>query len=408
MTCSKDRTMFQRGRVLVTVLFLAALAGCGSPQTTGPGASGTYSFWPPMPDEPRLQFLTSYRYSSDVEPAQSGLNRLVFGTEQQILPIEKPYGVAMWQGRIYVCDIINPGIVILDLKSRQTRVMTSTGVNAMDQPSDIAIAPDGMKYVADRIKERIFVFNEQDQFVRAFGWEGFTPVGVAVHDDQLYAAEFEERHVVVLDRHQGTRLGIIGEGGGEEGQFIRPLGIATDTDGNVYVTDVLRGRLQKFGPDGRFIQAMGQIADSPGNFVRPKHVAVDRQGTIYVVDAAFQNVQMFSNEGEVLMFFGSAGSHDGSMSLPAGIAVHEADVELFADYIHPAFDAERLVVVTNQFGLNKVAVYALGGLRDGYTVEDIEADAGSVESGLADEPVDDQVLQPAGEVMQEGIEQSEP
>ncbi len=338
---------------------------------------GLYSFWPPPPDEPRIQFLTSYRYSADVEPTRGALDAIVFGSEQRVLPIGKPYGVDIWDGRIYVCDITNPGVVILDLANQQTRIMNASGVDFMRQPTDLAIAPDGTKYVADRRRGRIFVFNADDRHVSSFGEAGLVPVSVAVHDQELYVADFQTQTILVFDRFTGQRIRSIGAPGGEEGSFIRPLGLDVDAEGNIYVTDAIRGRLQKFSPTGELIFARGEIADSVGNFVRPKHVAVDRDGIVYVVDAAFQNVQMFDAENNVLMFFGSPGSHPGAMSLPAGIAVYD-DVQPWQSLVHPAFEAKRIIIVSNQFGLNKVAVYALGQLKEGRTIADIAPVAASV------------------------------
>ena len=128
----------------------------------------------------------------------------------------------------------------------------------------------------------------------------------------------------MLDRFRGTELRSIGSPGGEQGQFIRPLGVEVDADGALYVSDVIRGRIQKFDTDGELELALGEIGDAPGQFVRPKHLAVDDEGILYVVDAAFQNVQMFNDRGELLMFFGGVGEYPGGMSLPAGITTSGA------------------------------------------------------------------------------------
>jgi hypothetical protein len=376
MNAEPCRSLSKRARgpicAVLAVVAAAAVAGCAGTQRTGaarPG--GEYAFWPPPPNEPRVQYLTSYSFSSDVEPPQSGFDKLVFGTDRAVLPIGKPYGVAFWQGRIYVCDIVNPAVVILDLVERQTRLMLSRRGEPMRQPTDIAIAPDGMKYVVDRRVGRIFVFDAEDRHVYTFGQPGLVPVGVAVHGEELFVPDLESQSVLVLDRSRGNHLRTIGESGGGPGQFISPLGVEVDGHGDVYVTDAIRGRLQKFDPDGGLVYALGEISDAPGNFVRPKHVAVDPDGIIFVVDAAFQNVQMFNADGQLLMFFGSPGFHLGSMSLPAGVTVHEGDLGLFEEYVHPAFEPRRLLLVTNQFGLHKVAVYALGRLKEGATVDDI-------------------------------------
>ena len=47
---------------------------------------------------------------------------------------------------------------------------------------------------------------------------------------------------------------------------------------------------------------------TPGNFVRPKGVAYDSDGNIWVADAAFNNFQIFDPSGHVRMFVGAPGT----------------------------------------------------------------------------------------------------
>jgi len=357
--------------LLGTTLGAGLLGGCAAPTDTGPAKDRGYSFWPQFPAEPRVQFLVSYRYSSDITPAQSRFDDLIYGKDSGVLPINKPYGVEFWNGRIYVCDIKNPGVVVLDLAKKQTRVMRTNGLGGMQQPTDIAIAEDGTKYVADAVRGVVFVFDANERHTRSFGRDGFKPVGVAVDGDRLYVSDFTSNRVLIMDRADGTVIGEIGEPGGEDGQFVRPLGVGTTPSGDVVVGDVIRCRLQVFGPSGELLNAVGQIGDTAGSFVRPKHLDVDEDGLIYVVDASFNNVQVFNEKGQVLMFFGSSGTHPGAMDLPAGLAISETGLEYFKPYIHPAFQAERLIFVTNQFGANKVSVYAMGQLAEGFTTDDI-------------------------------------
>jgi sugar lactone lactonase YvrE len=367
------RWLIVRAVGAAALVALGALGGCAtSPDSrAGPPADFEASFWPPLPSEPRIQFLRSFRLSSDVEQERSAIDKIVFGDDVKPIPIAKPYGVAMWKGRLYVCDITNPNVVILDLEARQTRLMLTRGVEPMAQPTDIAIADDGMKYVIDRRIGRIFVFSADDRHIATFGEPGLIPTGVAVHGDEIFVPDFQTQTVLVLDRFRGTQRRAIGSPGGGEGQFVRPLGVDVDDDGAVSVGDAIRGRVQRFDARGNLVLSVGEIGDGAGSFVRPKHVVVDHDGILYVVDAAFQNVQMFNDDGDVLMFFGGPGAFAGAMSLPAGIAVSDDGLHLFDDMVHPAFDATRLVIVTNQFGPNKVSVYALGRLREGYTVEDL-------------------------------------
>ncbi|MFG0251927.1 MAG: hypothetical protein ACF8NJ_03535, partial [Phycisphaerales bacterium JB038] len=102
---------------------LATLAGCapGGDAANASRRPETYSFWPLFPAEPRIQFLTSYRFSDDVEPVRSGLEEIIYGEERRVLPINKPYGLDMRDGRIYVCDTRNRGVLVLDLRAQETR-----------------------------------------------------------------------------------------------------------------------------------------------------------------------------------------------------------------------------------------------------------------------------------------------
>ncbi|MHC4210176.1 MAG: SMP-30/gluconolactonase/LRE family protein [Planctomycetota bacterium] len=389
-----------RGTPVTLLATVIVLAGCAGTARTGlDDAPRTYSFWPQFPAEPHVQFLTAYRFSSDIEPAKGGLEQLVFGDDAQVLRIRKPYGVEMRDGKIYVCDTRNGSVTVLDLRKRQTRVLRTRGLGGLIQPTDAAIADDGMIYISDLQRGVIFVFDPQERHVTTLGHEGLKPAGIAVRGDELYVADFGTLSVLVLDRQTGVQLRAIGEMGGEDGQFVRPLGVDVDAEGNVWVVDVIKCRLQKFDPMGELLQATGRISDTAGSFVRPKHIAVDSEGIVYVVDAAFDNVQMFNEEGRVLMFFGSGGGHPGSMDLPAGVCVNEGDLDLFEQYVHPAFEPRRLIVVTNQFGRHKVAVYAMGELREGATVQDISATVSPIRSGVRAEgetnPLTEDMTRPA-------------
>jgi DNA-binding beta-propeller fold protein YncE len=374
----------------LTLSFFAAawvviLTGCAATPSKTASGGGKYAFWPEPPDPPRIQYLTSLNSSSDLTKSKGGLDAMLYGKEtQETLSLSKPYGVGIWDGRIYVCDIRGGGgVIVLDMKKNQTRVMGATGSNAIQKAVDIAVTPDGTKYVVDQGRSAILVFDSNERFVRAFNLREGGPVGVAAHGGQLYVSDLKAQHVKVLDRATGQVLRTIGEPGGEDGQFIGPLGLAVDDEGNLYVSDVIRCRVQKFGPDGSFILGWGQTSNLPGNFVRPKHMKTASDGITYVVDAAFNNVQLFDEEGKVMMHFGDAGQHPGAMDLPAGIAISEADVEVFGKYVHPAFEAERIIVVSNQFGPNRVAVYAMGRLKDGKTVDDLAGSRARVTAGAA-------------------------
>lgn len=358
-------------RAVLTLLCMAMVIACGAPRRVEI-VNDEHGFWPSYPNEPRIQFLTSYEFMTGVDPKHSGLEQFIVGeAEDDRVSITKPYGVAVSRDKIYVCDMGKPGVAVLDLQEQGASWLGTSGYLKLRRPTGIAIASDGTVYVADIGHNLIFVFTASGELVRTFGQQPFTPGAIAVHGPNLYVCDFADQRVEIIDRETGESKTVIGERGHDYGQFIRPLGIDVDSLGHVYVTDVLACRVQKFSGDGKLMLAFGEMGDGPGDLVRPKHLAVDAQGRIYVVDASFQNVQIFNEYGEVLTYFGGPGNHAGAMLLPAGICITDQNLERFSQYAHPAFRIERLLIVTNQFGPHKVAVYAFGGLRPDRTVEDL-------------------------------------
>ncbi len=386
------RTVFLAGVVVSTALAVTVLTGgcAGSDgasersRAANSAPSGSYAFWPLFPDEPRIQFVRGYSSSSDVVPVKNdALEAIVFGKEvQKAADINKPYGVAMRDGKIYVCDMRGAALVVFDLAKKQTRLVGVTGANRLNHPVAVTVADDGTIYVADNERGALIVFDANERYQQAIGFQGFQPTSVAVHADRIYATDFKSQIVQIFSRTSGEKIGSIGTVGDDDGQFRLPLGIATDKAGNVYVMDMMRCRLQKFSPEGTYLGGAGQQGDIAGTFARPKHISVDADGVIYVVDAAFQNVQMFDDQFRVLMSFGAAGTFPGAMNLPAGIGVCEGGAEIFGEAIHPGFQAERLIVVANQFGLPKVSVYAMGKPRTGYSAADLAKSAVAVSSGV--------------------------
>jgi len=63
----------------------------------------------------------------------------------------------------------------------------------------------------------------------------------------------------------------------------------------------------------------------PGQFVRPKGIAIDSEGHIYVADAEFNNFQIFSPEGQPLLAVGSLGNQPGQFLLIAGLFIDAED-----------------------------------------------------------------------------------
>jgi DNA-binding beta-propeller fold protein YncE len=346
-------TRTAKGAVPIVLLLLAAACATPAPRTGAP------VFFPPAPGLPRIQYLTSFRGLKDVEE-QSSFNRFVVG-EQQDLRLDKPYGIGIHDGKMYVCDT-NATVMVLDLVSKHYGGLKgAVGPGKLIEPINISIETDGTKYVADPARGQVVVFDRNDDYVRAYGSPGnWRPVDAVAFADRLYVADPANGLVKVFDRTSGEEVRTIGNKGDAAERLDRPTNLAFDADGYLYVTDAGRFQVLKFDRDGHFKSTYGQPGDNLGHFARPKGIAVDRDGRLYAVDASFNNAQIFSKEGRLLMFFGEGGDVPGGFLLPAKITIDYDNVKYFAKYLAPQFQAEYLLLVTSQFGQHPVSVLAFG------------------------------------------------
>jgi len=356
-----------RPSILVWWFGLMLLAhGCAAPRKKEPAV-----FFPSAPDLPRIQFLTAFSGLRDVQE-QSAFNRFVVG-ELQDVRVDKAYGIAVYDGKLYVCDT-NATIFVFDLKSKTFAAMKGTvGPGTLRQPTNISIEPDGTKYIADPVRGQIVVFNRNDEYVTAYGQPGdWRPVDAVTLEDRVYVADVAHGLVKVFDKHSGEMVKAIGDKGAPSERLDRPTNLAFDREGYLYVTDAGRFQIVKFDRDGHFKRTFGRPGDNYGHFARPKGIALDRDGRLYAVDASFNNVQIFNGDGRLLMFFGGTGDKRGGFVLPAKVTIDYDNLQYFQPYVEPGFRIEYLIFVTSQFGDRRVNVFAFGQQEGVKYLSDVE------------------------------------
>lgn len=327
------------------------LVGCGGEEVR---REENILVYPPPPEPARFIFERTIRSSFDVKEITGSdkLKLFATGSVGTATGLGKPYGVAVYKGRIYVTDTVKRGVLMFDVPGKDFKMIGTEGPGALAKPIGIDVSKDGEIYVADNSAKRIVVFNADGEFLRAFGDRSILsrPSGVAVSPDGLRAyvidtggVTTQAHHLYIFNAKTGELEKTVGTRGREDGEFNLALQVTTADDGTVYVTDSGNFRVQAFTPDGDHKFSFGTVGRKVGNFARPKGIATDDEGNIYVVDSAFGNFQIFNDKAELLMFIGQRGQqpYPGLYMLPAGIDVDEDGRVYMVDQFHRKVDIFR-------------------------------------------------------------------
>jgi len=143
----------------------------------------------------------------------------------------------------------------------------------------------------------------------------------------------------------------LGAHGKEQGEFNHPFGIAFDDTQNIYITDSLNHRIQKFSPEGNFILEFGKHGKEEKEYNEPTGIAISKgeSPSIYVADRNNNRIQVFDLQGNFIKEFGP------SLNKPMGICLDSNGNLYVADRNNDRivkFDKEGLKL--NEFtGFNK-------------------------------------------------------
>jgi DNA-binding beta-propeller fold protein YncE len=347
-------------RFLPALVLSLVLAGCATSTGRFGRLSDTPILFPQPPDTARIQFLFAVSSAEDAKGVQEPgwLSSALADPTQGTDGIVKPYGVALFGGRFYVCDTMLPGVVIMDVANRSFERWRPRGAGTLRKPVNCTIDPsDGRLYVADTDRKQIVVFDSTRAYDGAFGEADGTPTAVFVGEDRIWVTDIEGGRVNAYEKATRERVMSFPRDDAEGDAVLRqPTNLWVHGD-QIYVSDFGDFAVKAYSLDGEFRVKIGSFGRGLGQFVRPKGVATDRDGNLFVVDAGFENVQVFSPEGDLLMFFGGPYGGPGTMWLPAQVVVSYANLDLFQGYVEPGYDLKYLILVTNQYGPDRLTVY---------------------------------------------------
>jgi sugar lactone lactonase YvrE len=170
------------------------------------------------------------------------------------------------EGQMYVADYAAHNVLRIDPKTKKITVFAHD--DGMNQPNDLAIAPDGTLYASDpnwgKSTGQLWRIGRDGKITRLATGMGTTN-GIEVSPDGklLYVNESVQRNIWAFPIVEGGTLG--------DKRLLKKFddhgfdGMRCDVDGNLYVTRYGKGTVAVVSPEGEVVREIDVLGKQPSN-----------------------------------------------------------------------------------------------------------------------------------------------
>jgi sugar lactone lactonase YvrE len=186
-------------------------------------------------------------------------------------------------------------LMVLGVRGRPGEWHDFGHLKLFNEPNDIAITASGDIIVLQghgKAPSQVLKFDKDGNFIKAWGRKGTAP------------GEFDLPHSIVIDAkgllhiadRNNARIQVLDA----DGTFVReskhpgtPCGLCLAPDGFLYMAHGHTGLVKQLDLDGNLIAETGGQGKTPGRFGEAHYIAVSRRGEIYVTDTLNWRVQKY-------------------------------------------------------------------------------------------------------------------
>ncbi|KAI6661918.1 E3 ubiquitin-protein ligase TRIM71-like [Oopsacas minuta] len=155
------------------------------------------------------------------------------------------------------------------------------------------LALDGDKiYIADT-DNRIQIFSTEGKFIHEFGkGELSNPYGIALYKEWVFISDWRFNFIFKFSKTNYKLIKSV------KRVVISPLGLTTDTNGEVLVADYNNNRIAVFSSDLEYIREIGK-----DKLIYPRDVKINNNNIFVADNNEINNIHIFSKSGDLLKSF---------------------------------------------------------------------------------------------------------
>jgi len=196
-------------------------------------------------------------------------------------------------GNYAVADFRNYRIAVFDAKGKLKNQFGEKGARPgqFSDPCGIDFSDDGYIYVADTFNQRVQKFSKEGKLIWIASYRFNYPRALVAVSDGVWVSNYGKHQLVKINR-EGKFVKTIGSRGSGQGQFIKPVGVAVDKNGNLFVADKGNKRIQVFSETGEFIRSIAVDGWQEHMFNFP-YLCFDHLGQLYATDPPNNRILVF-------------------------------------------------------------------------------------------------------------------